>query len=102
MVCSSDTCAGTFRIWFLDRSSRSRCLRVPRPGGNSEIRFPDRLRVRRALSWPREDGSVTMRFPFRLRVSSFFSFEISEGRAAEERETGERYLHLRGNGSHLF
>ncbi|TNN87369.1 hypothetical protein EYF80_002570 [Liparis tanakae] len=86
MVCSSDKAEGTLRILLRDRSSRSRCLRVPSPGGNSENWFPDRLRVLRALSWPRLGGSCWIRFPFRLRVSSFFSFPISLGRPAGDRD----------------
>ena len=94
MACSSDTSVGTFWIWLRDRSSRSRCLRVPSPEGNSENWFPDRLRVRRALSWPRVGGSCWIRFPFRLSVSSFFSLEISLGMQAEDRESTNNWTLL--------
>lgn len=86
MACSSDTSAGTLWIWFLDRSSRSRCLRAPRPEGNTVSWFPARLRDRRAFILLRTGGSCWILFPFRLRVSSFFSFSISVGRLAEERK----------------
>lgn len=90
MACSSDTSAGTLRIWFWDRSSRSSCLSVPSPEGNLEKWFLDRLRVRRDLSWPRVGGSCWIWFPFRLRVSSFFSFPISSGRTAVDRRTASQ------------
>lgn len=87
MACSSETSEGTFWILLRDKSSRSRCLKAPSLGGNSDNWFPDRLRVRKALSWPTSEGSCWMWFPFRLRVSSFFSLQISGGRHAEDTQT---------------
>lgn len=112
MACSSETSEGTFWILLRDRSSRSRCLKAPSLGGNSDNWFPDRLRVRRALSWPRSEGSCWMWFPFRLRVSSFFSLQISGGRHAEDTQTdtpgrepapeAERHSDLNKDGCHIY
>lgn len=84
MACSSPTVSSILRIWFLERSTTSRCRRLQSWGGSAPSWFPERLRVFRAESCPKVDGSSLRRLLFRLRVSSFFRLHNSSGRTAGE------------------
>lgn len=80
MTWSSPTASGMLRIWFLERSSTSRCRRLQSGGGSARSWFPERLRVLRADSCPKVDGSSLKWLLFRLSVSSFFRLHNSSGR----------------------
>lgn len=84
MTCSSPTVSGMLRIWFLERSTTSRCRRLHSCGGRALSWFPERLRVLRADSCPKVDGSSLNWLLFRLSVSSFFRLHNSSGRAASK------------------
>lgn len=98
MTCSSPTISGMLRIWFLERSTTSRCLRLHSCDGRALSWFPERLRVLRADSCPKVDGSSLNWLLFRLSVSSFFRLHNSSGRAASkekcktESDTAEKHL----------
>lgn len=82
MTCSSPTVSGMLRIWFLERSTTSKCLRLHSCGGRARSWFPERLRVLRADSCPKVDGSSLKWLLFRLSISSFFRLHNSSGRTA--------------------
>lgn len=85
--------SGRLRILLSDKSIASKCLKEPRPSGNTVSWFDARERVLRCVKFVnRPAGRVLRSFLSRVKTSNFFICETSEGKAPRQQNQRNTFI----------